>query len=130
LDFIEGLSTEGTKAAIRYALANILARQGSDVCDTEFGKSLKRGHYEFRLRHTESELLARVRPLTESGERLVVEGFGHVVVGQETMGQLVGDVSVAAESLRRLVTDDGLDGAVGYADGASGRAVRLYLEVR
>ena len=32
------------------------------MCDTEFGKSLGRGLYEFRLRHTRDELQAKTQP--------------------------------------------------------------------
>ncbi len=52
-DFIEDLATP-KKLAIQAALINILARQGPDVCETEFGKPLRDGLYEFRLRHSES----------------------------------------------------------------------------
>lgn len=61
LEFIEGLST-AKKLAVRAALVNILGRQGPNVCESEFGKSLGGGLYEFRLRHHEAEVLARVRP--------------------------------------------------------------------
>lgn len=60
-NFIEALSP-AKKSAIRAALVNILGRQGPNVCETEFGKPLGKGLYEFRLRHHESEILARVRP--------------------------------------------------------------------
>ena len=50
LEFIEGLST-AKKLAVRAALVNILGRQGPNVCESEFGKSLGGGLYEFRLRH-------------------------------------------------------------------------------
>jgi len=59
-DFIEHLS-EAKAAALRSALVFILARQGPNVCETEFGKALKGGLFEFRLRHNESAILARVR---------------------------------------------------------------------
>lgn len=61
LEFIEGLSP-AKKLAVRAALVNILGRQGPNVCESEFGKSLGGGLYEFRLRHHEAEVLARVRP--------------------------------------------------------------------
>ncbi|HTU36604.1 MAG TPA: hypothetical protein VMF35_01230 [Acidimicrobiales bacterium] len=60
-DFIDGLDV-AKAAAMRSALVHILARQGPDVCETEFGKNLGKGLYEFRLRHDEAEILNRVRP--------------------------------------------------------------------
>lgn len=60
-EFIDGLPVP-KKLALRAALVNILGRQGPDVCDTEFGKNLGQGLFEFRLRHSEAVILARVRP--------------------------------------------------------------------
>ena len=42
--------------AIVYGLQVILAREGAGVCGTEFGRTLGKGLYEFRLRHTRDEL--------------------------------------------------------------------------
>jgi hypothetical protein len=64
-DFIEGLPT-AKKLASRSALVNILARQGPDVCESEFGKNLGEGLYEFRLRHHEAEILMRSAGLPRS----------------------------------------------------------------
>ncbi|MCW2814195.1 MAG: hypothetical protein JWN84_1650 [Nocardioides sp.] len=55
-------SDPAKRDALLYGLSQILARQGTNVCGTEFGKSLKRGLYEFRLRHTRDELQAKVQP--------------------------------------------------------------------
>ena len=60
-EFIDGLPVP-KKLALRAALVNILGRQGPDVCDTEFGKNLGQGLFEFRLRHSEAVILGRVRP--------------------------------------------------------------------
>lgn len=83
-DFIEDLATP-KKLAIQAALINILARQGPDVCETEFGKPLRDGLYEFRLRHSESEILTRVRPdlaakIAQAGsatEKILLRVFFH-----------------------------------------------------
>jgi hypothetical protein len=81
-DFIDGLDAVKA-AAIRSALVHILARQGPDVCETEFGKNLGKGLYEFRLRHDEAEILSRVRPdlaakLEQAGaERILLRVFFH-----------------------------------------------------
>ena len=42
--------------AIVYGQQVILAREGAGVCGTEFGRTLGKGLYEFRLRHTRDEL--------------------------------------------------------------------------
>ena len=47
------------RAALLAALQEILARQGKDVCNTEYGKNLGKGLYEFRLRHTYDEIVAQ-----------------------------------------------------------------------
>jgi hypothetical protein len=53
----------------------ILARKGPNVCETEFGKALGSGLFEFRLRHSESEILARARPdLAAKVEQAIAEG--------------------------------------------------------
>lgn len=54
--------------AVVYALANILARKGTDVCETELGKALGKGLYEFRLRHTRDELQAKYSPKTQAAD--------------------------------------------------------------
>lgn len=56
--FIDKLELQ-KRAALLAALQEILARQGKDVCDTEYGKNLGKSLYEFRLRHTYDEILAR-----------------------------------------------------------------------
>jgi hypothetical protein len=47
------------RRAIGVAMHEILAYEGVNVCDTEFGKALGDGLYEFRLRHDAEEILAR-----------------------------------------------------------------------
>ncbi|GBE23378.1 MAG TPA: hypothetical protein ENH00_15000 [Actinobacteria bacterium] len=47
------------RGALPAALQEILARHGKDVCNTEYGKNLGKGLYEFRLRHTYDEIVAQ-----------------------------------------------------------------------
>ena len=54
--------------ALVYALTEVLARQGTNVCETEFGKTLGKGLFEFRLRHTRDELQAKVQPHLDTAE--------------------------------------------------------------
>lgn len=63
-DWLEDLeqSEPAKHDAIMYALSQILARQGTNVCETEFGKTLGQGLFEFRLRHTRDELQAKTQP--------------------------------------------------------------------
>jgi hypothetical protein len=50
------------RRAIVLALEHILRAQGIDVCQTEYGRQLGQGLFEFRLRHDEAELRRRLRP--------------------------------------------------------------------
>jgi hypothetical protein len=78
-EFIEDLDL-AKRLAIQAALVNILARQGPNVCETEFGKSLRHGLYEFRLRHSESEILARVRPDLAAKVERTAEGTNKILL--------------------------------------------------
>ncbi len=51
--------TATQRRAIGVAMHEILAHEGVGVCNTEFGKPLNDGLYEFRLRHDAEEILAR-----------------------------------------------------------------------
>ena len=79
--FIDSLSND-KRDALLAALAQILARQGLDVCRSEWGKQLGGGLAEFRLRHDEREVLAR-KGITEpdlpepSPERILLRVFFH-----------------------------------------------------
>lgn len=48
--------------AILYGLQEILAKQGIGVCNSDFGKNLKGGLYEFKLRQDHAQLVSRVQP--------------------------------------------------------------------
>jgi len=55
--WLEGLSEVKRDAAIA-ALTTVLARLGTAVCDTEWGKNLGGGLYELRIRHSAEETKA------------------------------------------------------------------------
>jgi hypothetical protein len=55
--WLAGLSTIKRDAVVA-ALSNVLARRGPDVCESEWGKNLGQGLYEFRIRHTAEETAA------------------------------------------------------------------------
>jgi hypothetical protein len=79
--FIDSLSND-KRDALLAALAQILARQGLDVCRSEWGKQLGGGLAEFRLRHDEREILAREAipksDLPESSpEKILLRVFFH-----------------------------------------------------
>ncbi len=79
--FIDSLSND-KRDALLAALAKILARQGLDVCRSEWGKQLGGGLAEFRLRHDEREILARdgisTSDLPESSpEKILLRVFFH-----------------------------------------------------
>ena len=66
LVFIDKLEPH-KRAALLAALQEILASQGKDVCDTEYGKNLGKGLCEFRLRHTYDEIVAQHPGATSIG---------------------------------------------------------------
>jgi hypothetical protein len=79
--FIDSLSND-KRDALLAALVHILARQGLDVCRSEWGKHLGGGLAEFRLRHDELEVLARggviESDLPESSpEKILLRVFFH-----------------------------------------------------
>jgi len=79
--FIDSLSND-KRDALLAALAHVLARQGLDVCRSEWGKQLGGGVAEFRLRHDEREILARdgitMSDLPESSpEKILLRVFFH-----------------------------------------------------
>jgi hypothetical protein len=57
--WIQDLSRE-KRLAIETALEHVLAVRGLDVVETEFGKALGKGLYEFRLRWTAREVAEKV----------------------------------------------------------------------
>lgn len=72
------------RRAIGVAMHEILAFEGVGVCETEFGKALGEGLYEFRLRHDAEEILARkgrarrvMDKLRGKSERIMLRVFFH-----------------------------------------------------
>jgi hypothetical protein len=55
LEWMQGLSRE-KRVALETAIELVLAERGLDVVETEFGKALGRGFYEFRLRWSAEEV--------------------------------------------------------------------------
>lgn len=62
LEWLNGLS-QGKQEAARHALAKILGAQGTGVCQSEWGKALKGGLFEFRIRHDANEILRQMDPV-------------------------------------------------------------------
>jgi putative component of toxin-antitoxin plasmid stabilization module len=60
-DWLDGL-TEHKRAAALRALSIVLADQGIGVAQSEFGKALGGGLYEFRIRHSAREIVDKFRP--------------------------------------------------------------------
>jgi hypothetical protein len=63
LAWIQGLSRQ-KRIALETAIELILARRGLDVVETEFGKALGGGLYEFRLRWSAVEVANKVGAVT------------------------------------------------------------------
>ena len=59
LEWIQGLSTQ-KRVALETAIELVLARRGLDVVETESGKALGGGLYEFRLRWSAEEVATKV----------------------------------------------------------------------
>jgi hypothetical protein len=59
LEWIQGLSTQ-KRVALETTIELVLARRGLDVVETEFGKALGGGLYEFRLRWSAEEVATKV----------------------------------------------------------------------
>lgn len=50
-------------------MSEILQMIGKDVCESEYGKNLGGGLYEFRLRQDSDEIIAKFTKKTPDGER-------------------------------------------------------------
>jgi len=81
--FLEGLEPR-KRAALVAALSEILAKQGLDVCATEYGKHLGKGLAEFRLRHSYDEIVRRFPdgevvspPVRQPGVSVLLRVFFH-----------------------------------------------------
>lgn len=77
--WVTGLDA-GLRRALGVAMYEILQFEGVNVCDSEFGKPLGEGIYEFRLRHDSHEILGRKRPLSKRlhpKEKVLLRVFFH-----------------------------------------------------
>lgn len=61
-EWVEHLSPQ-KKAAFTAAVQLVLARRGLDVCQSEYGKALGHGLYEFRVRWNAAEIAHKVEGL-------------------------------------------------------------------
>lgn len=73
--------TPTQRRAIGVAMRELLEELGIGVCDTEFGRQLGGGLFEFRLRQDAEEVLRRVgkepRRAEPKGERIFLRVFCH-----------------------------------------------------
>jgi phage-related protein len=66
--------SEPKRDALLVAFEHVLARLGPDVCESEWGKALGAGLYEFRVRHTAEETAAMFAAGARGGTK------GHAIV--------------------------------------------------
>ncbi len=66
LDWLRSLDS-ARRRAIGVAMHEILAKMGIEVCGTEFGKHLGHGLFEFRVRQSAGQILARAGHAGKSG---------------------------------------------------------------
>lgn len=57
-EWVKNELTPFQRRSLGVAMSEILERHGINVCGTEYGKSLGRGLFEFRLRHGADEIIA------------------------------------------------------------------------
>lgn len=77
--WLDGLS-ESKRDALLAALTCVLAVLGPDVCESEWGKPLGAGLYEFRVRHTAEETAAMFAGEPRGGRKgqaIVLRVFFH-----------------------------------------------------
>jgi hypothetical protein len=58
LEWIKSGLTPFQRRSIGIAMSEILERNGMNVCETEYGKNLGQGLFEFRLRHGANDIAA------------------------------------------------------------------------
>ncbi len=78
-DWIMAVSS-GLRRAIGVAMYEVLQFEGVNVCESEFGKALGDGLYEFRLRHDADEIVGRKKPLRKRlypKEKVLLRVFFH-----------------------------------------------------
>lgn len=73
--------TPAQRRAMGVAMREVLEEMGVGVCETEFGRQLGGGLFEFRLRQDAEEVLRRVgkepRRAESKGERILLRVFCH-----------------------------------------------------
>ena len=73
--------TPAQRRAMGVAMREVLEEMGVGVCETEFGRQLGGGLFEFRLRQDAEEVLRRVgkepRRAEPKGERILLRVFCH-----------------------------------------------------
>lgn len=70
--------SEVKRDAVLAALEHVLGRLGTDVCESEWGKNLGKGLYEFRVRHTAEETAAMFSgevPGAKKGQAILLRVF-------------------------------------------------------
>jgi hypothetical protein len=70
LRWIKEELTPMQRRAIGVAMHEVLAHEGMDVCESDFGKNLGGGLCEFRVRHDADEILARKGQLRRTVDRI------------------------------------------------------------
>lgn len=79
-DWIAKELAPSLRRAIGVAMGEVLQYMGAGVCQTEMGKPLGDGLFEFRLRHDYDEIMGRRRPLYRRvypRERVLLRVFFH-----------------------------------------------------
>ena len=66
-------------AAAMAAIHHVLKQQGTDVCESEWGKNLGKGLYEFRVRNPAAQIQSKF-PLRDRLPKDVPEGKGSVTI--------------------------------------------------
>jgi hypothetical protein len=79
-DWITNELSPTLRRTIGVAMGEILQYMGVEVCETEWGKPLGGGLYEFRVRHDYDEIMGRRRPLYKRvypKEKVLLRVFFH-----------------------------------------------------
>jgi len=68
LDWIKNDLSPYQRRAIGVAMSEVLQKLGVDVCESQYGRQLGDGLFEFRLRHDADEIIAKHTDKTPAGE--------------------------------------------------------------
>ena len=80
LDWINDDLTPFQRRSIGIAMSEILEVNGINICDTEYGKNLGGGLFEFRLRHGADDIAAMFttkKPDAKDKEPILLRVYGH-----------------------------------------------------